>query len=91
IVTFSRTTQMLRGNIIKRLELKEGTKLPLVEEVEGILIKKRMREKSYEWEEKVDKLLNRIWNRVEQYPITEEEIDQEVEKVRAKRYVESRS
>jgi len=73
-------------DVIKRLELREGVKLPLVEETEGVLIKNRMAGKSCGWEEKVDKLLNRIWNRVEQYPITEEEIDREVEKVRAKRY-----
>lgn len=37
------------------------------------------------WEQRLDALLARVWSRVERYPITEEEIDAEVELVRKAR------
>jgi hypothetical protein len=34
------------------------------------------------WEQRLDALLTRVWARVEKYPISEEDIDAEVELVR---------
>jgi hypothetical protein len=40
------------------------------------------------WEQRLDALLTRVWARVEKYPISEEDIDAEVELVRRAIYVQ---
>jgi hypothetical protein len=38
------------------------------------------------WSHRLDALLNRVWSRVERYPIAEEDVDAEVEQTRRELY-----
>lgn len=42
------------------------------------------------WEKRLEALLARVWRRVDHFPLTEEEIDAEVERARSAIYAESR-
>jgi hypothetical protein len=55
---------------------------------EKIYITKKLEEET--WETRFDRLLSKIWRRVEDNPISEEEVWLEVEKVRKERYIRSR-
>jgi len=41
-----------------------------------------------DWSQRLDRLLNQVWTRVEQDPIADEEIEIEVEAVRTARYAQ---
>jgi hypothetical protein len=43
------------------------------------------------WNQRLEALLARVWARVERYPITEEEVDAEVELARTAIYAQGRS
>lgn len=43
------------------------------------------------WEERLEALLTRVWDRVDRYPITEEEADAEVELARTEIYAQGGS
>ena len=56
---------------------------------EKICITKKLEEET--WKTRFDQLLSKIWSRIEENPIDEEEIWLEVEKVRKERYDRSRN
>ena len=56
-------------------------------EERGKLIKRLMKDS---WEKRFDKLRSRIRARVKKYPITQEEIDQEVEEAKKEYHAKSR-
>ncbi len=43
------------------------------------------------WKQRLERLLARVWDRVDRDPISEEEISAEVERARAELYAQSRS